>query len=97
MWADPPTAVAGLSEPTWLHCRLQVEDQLPGLHVEEAQSAIAEGGDHVGWVTADQVHWGRDAQLWQKKKDHHVHENGHLGRGELLTQEDSHFERGESK
>lgn len=49
---------------TGLQGGLQSEDQLTGLHVEEADLPVSEGRDQVSWITADQVHRRRDPQLW---------------------------------
>ncbi|TNN62653.1 hypothetical protein EYF80_027094 [Liparis tanakae] len=42
---------------------LQAEDQLAGLHVEEAQLPVCEGCDQVGRLTGHQVHRGRNSEL----------------------------------
>lgn len=51
------------SERTWLQIRFHTEDQLPGLHVEEADLAVCEGCDQMSWFTAHQVHRGGNSQL----------------------------------
>lgn len=43
------------SDPTWLQTGLQAENQLAGLHVEEANVSVGEGCDHVSRFTAHQV------------------------------------------
>lgn len=45
--------------------RLELQKQLSGLHVEDAHPAVTERRDHVSRITADQIHWRRDAQLWR--------------------------------
>ena len=50
--------------PTRVHGGLQAEDQLSGLHVEEADLPAGEGGDHVGGLAAHQVHGGGHAERW---------------------------------
>lgn len=45
--------------------RLELQKQLPGLHVEDAHPAVTERRDHVSRITADQIHGRRDAQLWR--------------------------------
>lgn len=49
---------------TRLQSGLQSEDQLTSLHVEESNLPVSEGCDQVCWITADQVHWRGDPQLW---------------------------------
>lgn len=41
---------------TWLQTGLQAEDQLAGLHVEEANLPVCKGCDEVGRFTAHQVY-----------------------------------------
>lgn len=45
-----------LSVSTWLQVGLQTEDELAGLHIEEANLPICEWRDQVGRFTAHQVH-----------------------------------------
>ena len=52
---------------TWLQGGLQLQDQLLGLHVEQPHLPAGEGGDHVGGVSAHQVHRGGNTQLWRDR------------------------------
>lgn len=43
-------------KPTRLQIGFKTEDQLAGLHVEEADLPVSEGCDQVGWFAAHQVY-----------------------------------------
>lgn len=59
--------VTNSSKPTWLQIGLQTENQLTGLHVEEADLPVCERCDQMSWITAHQIYRGGNSQLWYRK------------------------------